>query len=249
MRGVRAYLSRASGRRGLRLALTGIVVLAAVLVVGKEIDRHLGAIESQVGALGVWGRFLYVGLFALLTSVLVPESVLAIAAGALFGLAEGMAVVVAGNVLAAVLQFALARRVLRGPVQRALSARPEFAAIQRVAARSDWKMQALLRMTPLNQAVMSYLLGAAGVRFRGYLLATAGLVPAVLMETYVGYAGRHAARMSGAAAHGGWMHDLAVFGGLGVCVLILTLVSRRARAELVKELQSGEPGAAGSAAG
>ncbi|HEX6038257.1 TVP38/TMEM64 family protein [Longimicrobium sp.] len=236
-----AYLDRSVGRRRLGYVLLALVLLAAVVTAGREIDRHLAAIESGLRAMGPWGALLYAGGFAVLTSMLLPESVLTIAAGALFGPVTGVLTVVCGHVMAALLQFVLARRLLRGAVQRTVAARPQLVAIQRVAARSDWKMQALLRLTPLNQALVSYLLGAAGVRFAGFLLAIAGLLPAVLMETYLGAAGRHAARMTG-SAHTGGMHDLAMLGGLVVCVAVMAVVSRRARAELAKELRAREGG-------
>jgi len=73
----------------------------------------------------------------------------------------------AGSLLTGALQFALARQLLRAPIQRALAARPSMAAIQHAVSRDQFRLQVLLRLTPLNPATISYLLGATGVRFSG----------------------------------------------------------------------------------
>jgi hypothetical protein len=56
---------------------------------------------------------------------------------------------------------------LRARIQRALAARTSLAAIQRDVRRDEFRLQVLLRPTPLNPATINYPLGAAGVRFSG----------------------------------------------------------------------------------
>ena len=63
-------------------------------------------------------------------------------------------------------------------------------------ARSELKINMLLRLTPLNPATVSYILGATGVRFPGFLLACLALTPHLLIEVYFGFAGKHLARIS-----------------------------------------------------
>jgi uncharacterized membrane protein YdjX (TVP38/TMEM64 family) len=168
-------------------------------------------------------------LFALLTSVLLPDTVLAIVAGGLFGLVWGIAAVVAGSLLAATLQFALSQHLLRARIRRALATRPSLAAVQRALSVNEFRMEVLLRLTPLNPATISYVLGAAGVRFGGFLLASLAIVPGLIFEVYFGYAGKHVARMAGRSRHAVYAHDLAVIGGLAVGILMMVLVSRMAR--------------------
>ena len=103
-----------------------------------------------------------------------------------------------------------------------------MAAIQRAVSRDEFRLQVLLRLTPLNPATISYLLGAAGVRFSGFLIACLALTPYLAIEVYFGHVGKHAAKLAGSArtAH---LHDLAIIGGLAVCVAVMVLVSRMAR--------------------
>ncbi len=226
---VRRLLTRASFRVALPYLAIGILLVIAVVVVGRDIEHHINTIESWIAQLGPWGALAFVGLFVLATSFLMPDTVLCIIAGALFGIAWGAAAVVAGSFLAAALQFALSRRLLRTRIERTLLAKPSLAAIQRAVSHDELRLQLLLRLTPLNPATISYLLGAAGVRFTGFLIACVALAPNLIIEVYFGHAGKHMARMAVGGARAGQLHDLAIIGGVVVGVTVMVLVSRMAR--------------------
>ncbi|HUU98888.1 MAG TPA: VTT domain-containing protein, partial [Phycisphaerae bacterium] len=208
--------------------------------------RHIDAIEAWIKNLGPWSIMVFVGLFIVATSFIVPDTVLSIMAGALFGLGWGIAAVVVGSLLAAALQYALAQRLLRSRIERALAARPSMAAIQRAVSRNEVRLQALLRLTPLNPAMITYMLGAAGVRFAGFLFACLALVPNLVIEVYFGYAGKHVAGMAGRDTHAAHFHDLTIIGGLAVTILVMVFVSRTARKAVMDAVSETvtEPGVA-----
>ncbi|HUU44525.1 MAG TPA: RsmG family class I SAM-dependent methyltransferase [Acidobacteriota bacterium] len=79
---VRRLLTRASFRAALPYLAIGILVVIAVVLVGREIDHHINAIESWIAQLGPWGVLAFVALFVLATSFLAPDTVLCIIAGA-----------------------------------------------------------------------------------------------------------------------------------------------------------------------
>jgi uncharacterized membrane protein YdjX (TVP38/TMEM64 family) len=226
---VRRFLSGAYSRAALPYLVVGLLLIVAIVAGGREIEHHISAIESWITKFGPWGVLTFVGLFALATSVLLPDTVLCIIAGALFGLGWGVAAVLAGSVLAAAIQFTLAHQLLRARIQRTLAARPSLAAIQRAVSRDEFRLQALLRLTPMNPATISYLLGAAGVRFSGFLIACLALTPNLAIEVYFGHVGKHAARLVGSDARTAHLHDLAIIGGLAVCAAVMVLMSRMAR--------------------
>lgn len=226
---VRQFLSRAHTRAAIPYLAVVLLLVAAIVVGGRELEHHLKAIESWITSLGPWGLLAFVGLFVLATSLMLPDTVLCIIAGALFGLGWGAAAALAGSVLAGAIQFGLARKLLRARIQRVLAARPSLAAIQHAVKRDEFRLQLLLRLTPLNPATISYLLGAASVRFPGFLIACLALAPNLFVEVYVGHVGKHAARMVGSDPHTAHLHDLAMMGGLAVCVVVMVLVSRMAR--------------------
>jgi uncharacterized membrane protein YdjX (TVP38/TMEM64 family) len=226
---VRRSLARASARAVVPYLVVGLVVVVAIVVAGREIDRHITAMESWIIDLRPWSVLAFIGLFALLTSLLLPDTVLAIVAGTLFGLVWGVAAVVAGSLIAATLQFALSQHLLRARIQGALAMRPSLAAVQRALSTNELRLEVLLRLTPLNPATISYLLGATGVRFGGFLLTSLAIVPGLILEVYVGYAGKHVARMAGRSAHALYAHDVTVIGGLALGILVMVLVSQMAR--------------------
>jgi uncharacterized membrane protein YdjX (TVP38/TMEM64 family) len=229
-------------------AVVAVALLVAVVSLGRELDHHLDALEAWIAGISPWGAVVFIGLFAVLTSLLVPDTVLAIIAGALFGLGGGTLAVVAGALAAALLQYFVARRLLRDRIERVLAAKPSLLAIQRAVRRSELRLQVLLRLTPLNPAVISYVLGAAGVWFRGFTIACLAMIPGLFLEVYFGHAGRHLARMAGRDERSVLMHDAVIVGGLIVCILVMVVVSRMARKAVqaaVAEAGIEEPGAVG----
>ncbi|MEJ2729312.1 MAG: VTT domain-containing protein [Deltaproteobacteria bacterium] len=232
--GLFRFFRRADSRAVLPYLAVGVLLIVAIIVVGHEIKHHINAIESWITELGPWGLLAFIGLFIPATSFLVPDTVLCIIAGAIFGLQRGVAVVLAGSLLAAAMQFALSRRLLQSRIQRMLAARPSLAAIQRAVSRDEFRLQILLRLTPLNPATISYLLGAAGVRFSGFLIACLALTPNLVIEVYFGQIGKYAAMLTGSKARTAHLHDLAMIGGFVMCVVVMVLVSRIARKAVMR---------------
>jgi uncharacterized membrane protein YdjX (TVP38/TMEM64 family) len=235
-----AILSRfmARGRWGKLLAYASVasLLIVAIVIAGEDISHHIDAIETWVTQLGPWGVLAFVGVYVLATSVMIPESVLSIMAGALFGLLWGFAAVAVGGLAAAALQYALSHRLLRQRIERLILANERLAAVQRAAGRSELKLQLLIRLTPLNPATVSYVLGATGVKFAGFLFACLAFTPHLLIEVYFGFAGKHVARLAGGPTEAGRLHDLVVIGGLAITVIVVVLISKFAHKALTEAL-------------
>ncbi|MEJ2164781.1 MAG: VTT domain-containing protein [Desulfobacterales bacterium] len=237
---VHRIFARAYSRATIPYLAAGLLLIVAIVVAGREIEHHVIAIEVWIANLGPWGVLAYVGLFVLATSLLIPDTVLCIIAGALFGLGWGVAAVAVGSLLAGVMQFVLSQKLLRARIQRALAARPLLAAIQRAVSRNEFRLQVLLRLTPLNPASINYLLGAAGVRFAGFLVALLVLTPNLAIEVYFGYAGKQAAYLAGSGARTAHLSDVAMIGGLAVCIAVMVFVSRIARKAVMQAVAETE---------
>jgi uncharacterized membrane protein YdjX (TVP38/TMEM64 family) len=231
---VRRFLTHVDVTALIPFVLIGILVVLLIVLVGRDLRHHVDTLESWIAASGDWGLVTFMGTFILLTSVLVPGAILCIIAGALFGLGQGTAVVVAASFVAAALQYGLSRGLLKNRVQRVVAARPSLAAIQRAALRDGLKLQALLRMTPVNPVYVSYAMGAAGVRFRGFMLALLALVPNLFLEVYFGYAGKNAAGMAGRSMGEVVTHDLALFVGLVAFAVVMVRISRMAKRSIIE---------------
>lgn len=212
----------------------GLFFIVTIFLMGDEIRHHVDAIETWIMNLKPWSGLIFVGFFVLASSLFVPESVLSIMAGALFGFLWGITVVISGNLLAAVVQYGLSQKVLRKRIEQALVSRPSLSAIQEAVRRNELGLQAMLRLTPLNPATISYMLGALGVKFGGFLFACLALVPHLLIEVYFGYTAKHIVRMTARSSHEIYVHDVTIIGGLVVMIFILVFVSRKAHKAVMK---------------
>jgi len=219
----------------------GVAVLAAVVLIGRHTGDEIRAMERWITELGPWGPIAFVVLAVLFTSLFVPDTLVAMAAGALFGLFWGALWMVLAAMIAALVDFWLSRWLLRGMVMRTIDRLPRLAAVEQAASGQGVRLLLLLRMTPLNPATLSYVLGASRVKFGPFLVACLGLVPALFVEVYFGYVAVHVARIAGNVNTHPRLHTLLTVAGFVICVVVVvyvTIVARRALVEV--ECGNGE---------
>ncbi len=174
-----------TGTRAARLRLLGLAV--AVLIAGGLVWLLLGGdvdqVQSAVAATGAWGPLVYVALHLVLTLVPVSKNLLSGVAGALFGLAGGIAISWVASMLSALLGFAIARRLGREAVAELTGPRIERA--EDVMRRQGVAAVIVARLTPvLPFTIVNYGAGVSAVSLRDFLVGTAvGIVPGT-----VGYA-------------------------------------------------------------
>lgn len=194
----------------------------------------LGALAWAKGA-GPAGAVLYALMYALGTLLFLPGGLLTLGAGFLYGLPGGMAVVVPGSVLGALLAFLLGRTVLRGPTERLLRRHPRFAAVDTAVAEEGFRVVLLLRLSPLVPFnLLNYGLGLTRVPVGTYLLASAvGMLPGTLLYVYLGTLLTSAAELlSGRRPEAGWAGKLLLAVGLLATLAVVLLVGRAARRAL-----------------
>ncbi|MGG5260779.1 TVP38/TMEM64 family protein [Phycicoccus avicenniae] len=207
-----------SGPLRVRL-LAAVVALAlgtglAVLLLGGD----LHAVREVVAASGPWGPLVYVLLHVLVTLVPVPKNLLAGIAGALFGLAPGVALSWVAAVLSAWVTFLLARRLGSERVAALTGRRVER--VRRVLREQGLLAVVIARLTPLVPfTVVNYGAGVSPVAGRDYLLGTAvGVLPGTVAYVAVGASAGQDAR------------TIVIAGGVGVLLLVgAALVGRRLR--------------------
>ncbi|AXI76456.1 TVP38/TMEM64 family protein [Peterkaempfera bronchialis] len=125
-----------------------------------------------------WAGPAFAVLFALSTLAFVPKPVLNAAAGALFGIHQGLALAVAGTTLGAALAFALGRGLGRDALRPLLRTKV-LAALDRRLTHQGFRSVLLLRIIPgVPFAAANYGAAFSGVRPLVFLTATAvGVVP------------------------------------------------------------------------
>lgn len=231
---------------GLRL-LAGSCLLVAAIWFGRDVEQQIKALEVWVTGHGAWGKVVFVGMIVVLTSVFVPDTLLAVAAGTIFGLGWGTVLTVVGSVATAAVDFFIARTLLRPSIESMLKRHPRFRAIRTAANDEGLRLQLLLRLAPINPASVSYVLGTSGVRFSTFMAAMTGLVPGLFAEVYFGYLARHAAQLAGNVGEHSRLHTGVTVVGFVTCIVLVVYISRVA----VKALAAaeGQPPAAAVARG
>jgi uncharacterized membrane protein YdjX (TVP38/TMEM64 family) len=215
-------------RTELKIAL-GVVLLLVAVALGRAFGHHIPAFEEWIAAQGTWGYVIFLGVVVLGTSIFVPDTVFAIAAGALFGIPGGTSIMVVASLLTAAVNYTVARLFLQKLVGAWLARKPQLAAIARAVDREGLRFQFLLRLTPVNPVSVSYILGAAGTRFGNFMVACLGLTPALFVEVYFGYVAKHVAKASGKASEHSNLHMALTIAGLIACASVLIYTVRLAR--------------------
>jgi len=183
--------------------------------------------------MGAVGPALFIAGYVLATVALAPGSLLTLAAGAIFGLVEGVAYVFVAATLGACAAFLVARYLARAAVVRRMAAYPRFTAIERAVSERGLSLVFLLRLSPLFPFnLLNYALGVTGVRFRDYLVASIGMLPGNVLYVYYGrVAGDLAAALGGRPVPGAAAYAL-LGTGLLATLVVTALVSRVARRAL-----------------
>lgn len=210
----------------------GALVLALLAWQGHHIAGWLPRFERAIGELGSWGPAALIAAIVLLGPLLVPDSIFGVAAGATFGLAGGTAYYFVGVYLMCLAIQLVSRRWLGARVLRLLESRPRIREAVLAAPQGGVRFTFLIRLVPINQALLSYALGAAAVPLRFALLGNTAMFTHMFPTVYFGAAAAHLTRMAG-AGHRQWEAEGALLMlGLGASVFLALQVTRRAWAAI-----------------
>lgn len=225
------------------------VVLAALILGGRQAGQYLPQFAAWVEGLGFWGPLVFVLGYAVATVAFIPGSLLTLAAGAIFGLVQGTLYTFLGATLGASAAFLVARYGARGAIERRIAGNPRFAAIDRAVGREGFKIVALLRLSPVFPFnLLNYSLGLTKVRFVHYVLASVAMLPGTLLYVYYGKAaGSLAAVAGGAQAERGPEYWVTLGLGLVATIAVTTVITRLAGRALRQEIGDEPSQAAPSA--
>ena len=222
----------------LLLLLAGLAVLA---IAGRSVIELIPRFADWVSDNGTVGALLFgLGYIAAVVAF-VPGSLLTMAAGAIFGLAKGTALVFVAATLGAAAAFLVARYLARPLVERRLAGNERFAAIDRAIGQEGRKIVFLLRLSPLFPFnLLNYALGLTKVTFRDYVLASAGMLPATVLFVYYGEVLGDVARVaSGAPIPRGREYYVLLGIGLVAAIVVTALITRAARRALPHAIGDG----------
>jgi uncharacterized membrane protein YdjX (TVP38/TMEM64 family) len=198
------------------LVLMGIGVAVALSVGIPPVED----IRAWVGEAGWAGPVAFAGLYAALALTPAPATVLSIAAGILFGLVGGLAVIMVGALLSAMGAFGLSRGLGRRAVERVDNDR--LRRLDDLLRRRGLLAVIGVRLVPLFPFnALNYLCGLTAVRTRDYLVGTAvGILPGATAYVSIGAFGTEP----------GSLPFLLAVGGLVALSVAGLVVARRRRA-------------------
>ena len=185
--------------------LLGLLLLSGIALLTVTFDAN------QIEQLLLWvqqnkaqGSALFILLYTLGVILMLPEMVMAMASGAVFGVSVGTLLAWVGSTIGQMLAFAIGRYLLREMVLSYLGRHfPKWPAIDRALSMDAWKLVTLLRLSPIAPwNVLNYALSVTSVPVVPYALASSlAILPYLILFVYFGSLARNLADIfTGAAA-------------------------------------------------
>ncbi len=145
-----------------------------------------GLVKVEVLSWGIWGPVVYMLLYAVGPSFLVPGAVMTIAGGLAFGARWGAIYSLLGADAGALIAFTAGRFLGRSFVQRVVGVRFEKLLAQ--IGRHGFQIIFYLRLVPLiPYNALNLLAGASPITFRDYFWASAiGMIPGTILFAFLG---------------------------------------------------------------
>ena len=212
-----------------------IVILVSFIVITRAlpISPAVDALKDWVESAGIWGPIAFTAVYVVASVLLIPASLLTLAAGTVFGLGIGLVTVSVASTTGAAVAFLISRYLARSKVEAKMKGSKKFKAIDAAVREGGWKIVAMLRLSPaVPFTLQNYLLGVTGVAFVPYVVASwAAMLPGTLLYVYLGAAGGKAAAGGGTSA-AQWVL-LAV--GLAVTIVLSIYLTKLAQKKLKEQ--------------
>jgi uncharacterized membrane protein YdjX (TVP38/TMEM64 family) len=171
-----------------RLAIAAILIGFSVylLWVHREWFDDPGLLKREVVSWGAWGPIIYILLYAVGPSFLVPGAVMTVAAGLAFGAWRGAIWSLIGADTGAMVAFGAGRFLGKSFVERTMGVR--FQQILKRLERHGFYVTLYLRLVPvIPYNAFNLLAGASPIRFGDYFWASAiGMIPGTVLFALLG---------------------------------------------------------------
>ncbi len=210
-----------------------ILALLAFVACAITFQKHSLEIIDWIDDLGWFAPVLFIITYGLATILFLPTMVMTLAGGAIFGPVIGVLLNLIGATIGAAFSFLITRHLIYDwfSKKRGLRSNKLISGVE----KKGWIFIAFLRLFPVVPFnLVNYGLGLTNIPFRVYLTTTAlFLIPAEIIYTYFGYAGRHVLANPGQFYKSG---GLCLLGLALLFLAITTLVKRRERYKTFKNM-------------
>ena len=172
-------------------------------------------LRNQWARHGEWTPALFMLCGVAAMTVLVPKTAVSLSAGAIFGTLTGGVLMLFIAVIAATLNYCIARWWLHKAISAKLAREqqnPSFHrlhAVRSLAADAGFVFHLMVRLTPIPTTIISYTMGASGSRLLPFLLAAAVAVGPQLLWVQSGASAAIVADGSASTIH--WISVITSF--------------------------------------
>jgi uncharacterized membrane protein YdjX (TVP38/TMEM64 family) len=183
---------------GVIAALVLVLFLVASLGTSRWLGKEVVGFVTRAAEQGWYGQAIFVGVLVIICLTgIIPASMMAMAAGTIYGFETGTLLSSLGLTLGALIGFFAARSLFREAAARWVAHRVSFRKIDADIGGRGWRVVALLRLSPVAPfGITSYALGLTRLSVGQYLLGTLGSLPAMMGYVYVGVLARTAMNAS-----------------------------------------------------
>ena len=223
-------------RRPILLAIMIVIMLVAIVLLPVTEWLALGIVWIEAHRTLAW--IVYLAIYIIATVLVVPVSILTLAAGYLFGLPLGVVLASIGSVLGASGALLVGRFFVREWVAKRIADLPRFRALDQATRHEGFLIVFLTRLSPLFPFnLINYGLALTSVRFRDYFFASwLGMLPVTIVYTYVGSVAKNLTELTGDGLQGGEFDRTLVLVGLAASVVLTVLITRKATRTLSQHL-------------
>ncbi len=220
---------------GLAVMIVSMLVAVVLLPVTEWLTLGIAWIETHPTL--AW--IAYVATYIVATVLVIPASILTLAAGFVFGLPLGVVLVSIGSVLGASAAFLVGRFFARDWVAKRIAGLPRFRALDRATRHEGFVIVFLTRLSPLFPFnLINYGLALTSVRFRDYFLASwIGMLPVTILYVYIGSVAKDLTELTSGGVQGGVVGRVLLFVGLAATVLLTIVITRKATRTLARHLE------------
>ena len=219
----------AAARTYLRIGALVLIVAALMLAARMlPLAEWLAVFNEWVQKLGPAGLLIYALVYAVATVLLLPGSLLTLAAGAAFGLLAGFPSVLLGATSGAALAFLVSRHLARRRVESWIQSKPRFSAVDQAVAKEGWKIVFLTRLSPIFPFnFQNYAYGLTKISFWHYTLASlVGMIPGTFMYVYIGSLGRSSLEAAAGSEGIATLRLVLQIVGLAATVIVTIFITR-----------------------
>ncbi len=170
--------------------LAGLAIAAslAALISQLPIFAWISAAHSWLAGQGIWAFPAFIAIYVTAAVLGLPNIVLVLAAGTLFGLTQGIVVASSADTLSIAACFIIGQVMGRRWITRSIKESSRFHKLDHAFAKKGWKIVLLTRLSPLLPSnILNYGFSLTKIDFWEYLFFSwLGMLPVIFTYVYIG---------------------------------------------------------------